>query len=174
MQSDRLFYHSKSSDKPAGAGVNEYVNNKEKYTELNKIKDWRKILSNFYVSSFEYKGKKWQTVEHAFQSQKISLADKEKADWFSLDSKHLIGQGDGLIARKNRKLVILTKDQLDIWDEVKFDIMQQIMIAKFQNELPKKVLLLTNDAELWHAAAREKPSRIYELENVRKIIYTTV
>ena len=46
--------------------------------------------------------------------------------------------------------------------------MEDIMYAKYsQNELPKKVLLATLDSELWHAGAREKPSRQYELEKVR-------
>ena len=41
---DTLFYHSKSANKFAGKGINEYVLNYDIYDELNKIKDWRKIL----------------------------------------------------------------------------------------------------------------------------------
>ena len=47
---DQLFYYSKSADKPAGKGTNEIAVDYNIYKELNKIKDWRKILSNFYVS----------------------------------------------------------------------------------------------------------------------------
>jgi ribA/ribD-fused uncharacterized protein len=169
---DKLFYFSKSSNKLVGQGINEYVKDPNIYSELNKIKDWRKILSNFYVAPFTYDNKTWNTVEHAFQSKKIELVDKEKAYQFCLESKHEIGLGDGLIARKNRKLVLLNSDKIKEWDNIKSSIMEEIMYAKFsQNELPKKVLLGTLNAELWHAGAREKPSRQYELENVRKRLY---
>lgn len=136
---DKLFYFSKSQDKPVGKGVNEFCNDPNKYTELNNIKDWRKILSNFYIAPFIYKNKKWNTVEHAFQAEKINLVDSDKAHLFSIDSQNEIGLGDGLIARKNRKLVILNGDKLKLWDSIKNGIMENILYAKFsQNELPKK------------------------------------
>jgi hypothetical protein len=47
----QLYYHSKSSSKPAGQGCNETAIDYTIYNELNKIKDWRKILSNFYISN---------------------------------------------------------------------------------------------------------------------------
>jgi ribA/ribD-fused uncharacterized protein len=165
---DIIFYYSKSSDKQVGCGVHESIQNKENYKELDNIKNWRQILSNFYIAPFKYKNKTYRSVEHAFQAEKISLVNDDKANWFCIESNHEIGLGDGLIARKNRKLVILNNATLKLWDENKSKIMQEIMYAKFsQNELPKNVLLLTNKAQLWHAAAREKPARQYELESVR-------
>jgi ribA/ribD-fused uncharacterized protein len=165
---DKLFYFSKSQDKPVGKGVNEYCNDPNKYNELDKIKDWRKVLSNFYVAPFRYDGNTWKTVEHAFQSKKIELVDKDKAFLFCIESSYLIGLGDGLIARKYRKLVELDKKTLELWDSIKNGIMEEIMYAKFsQNMLAKNILKLTMDAELWHAGAREKPSRQVQLENVR-------
>jgi ribA/ribD-fused uncharacterized protein len=164
---DKLFYFSKSQDKPVGKGVNEYINSNI-YKDLDEIKDWRKILSNFYEAPFIYKNKTYNTVEHAFQSEKIRLVDIDKAEWFTLESKHVIGLGDGLIARQSRKLVLLDKDKLKIWDEIRDKIMEEIMYQKFtQISIAKKVLLATEDAELWHATAREKPSRQIPLENVR-------
>ena len=76
---DTLFFYSKSKDAFSGKGTNEYVEDGKKYTILVSIKDWRKILSNFYEFPFEYDGKRWNSVEHAFQSKKIELVDKEKA-----------------------------------------------------------------------------------------------
>lgn len=52
----------------------------EDYKELNKIK-------KFYLSPFEYNGAQWNSVEHAFQSEKIKLVDPEKAKWFKLISQ---------------------------------------------------------------------------------------
>lgn len=169
---DKLFYFSKSQDKLPGKGANEFVQNSTLYTELSNIKDWRKILSNFYISPFVYHEKTYHSVEHAFQSEKIRLVNQEKGDWFSLESNHEIGKGDGLIARKNRKLVVLTKDQLQKWDSIKSKIMQDILFCKFsQVPYANHVLKLTKNAELWHSGGREKPSRQYELENVRRQLF---
>ena len=74
-ESDKLCYYSKSKHVDAGSGCNEFVGNISKYSELNKIKDWRRILSNFYVEPFEYEGNIYNSVEHAFQSCKIRLAN---------------------------------------------------------------------------------------------------
>jgi predicted NAD-dependent protein-ADP-ribosyltransferase YbiA (DUF1768 family) len=70
--SDTLFFFSKSADKLAGKGTNESVNCTKDYDELNKIKDWRKILSNLYFSPFTYQGKTYNSAEHAFQGKKLN------------------------------------------------------------------------------------------------------
>ena len=119
MEEDKLFYYSKSANKQAGKGVNEFVSNYNEYDELNKIKDWRKMLSNFYVSEFTYNGKTYYTAEHAFQAKKIELVDENKANLFCIESGNIIGTTkDGNIARKNRKLVILDDERIKIWDEI--------------------------------------------------------
>ena len=107
---DKLCYYSKSKNVNAGRGANEFVNDPAIYSELNKIDNWRKKLSNFYTEPFTYEGKRYNSVEHVFQSYKIALVSKEKAEYFTLDSNHPIGQGDGSVAQKNRKLVVLITD----------------------------------------------------------------
>ena len=73
--------------------MNEFVKNLKDYEELSQIKDWRKILSNFYVAPFKYNGKTWNTIEHAFQSKKIELVDEKLAEKFTLESGDGIGRG---------------------------------------------------------------------------------
>ena len=97
---DKLFFYSKSANKPAGKGANEYVENPEDYKALNGIKDWRKVLSNFYVAPFVMDGKTCNTAEHAFHAEKIRIADPQKADLFTIESKSAIASGDGPVARK--------------------------------------------------------------------------
>ena len=63
---DRLYFYSKSADKKPGQGANEVVSGD--YTELAKIKDWRKVLSNFHYCPFVFEGKTYNTIEHVFQS----------------------------------------------------------------------------------------------------------
>ena len=48
----RFVYYSKSADSKPGKGSGEYLNIKDDFTELSKIKNWRKMLSNFYISPF--------------------------------------------------------------------------------------------------------------------------
>ena len=141
------------------------------YNELNKIKDWRKILSNFYVSEFTYDNKIYNSVEHAFQAKKIELVNKDKAYWFCKNSNHMIGSGDGLIARKNRKLVILNNEDLEKWNNIKHKVMEDILLAKFtQIPIAKQVLLLTQTAILLHGTKGIPITRQYDLENVRNKI----
>ena len=169
MEEDKLFYYSKSANKQAGKGVNEFVSNYNEYDELNKIKDWRKMLSNFYVAEFNYNGNTYYTAEHAFQAKKIELVDSAKANLFCIESGNIIGTtNDGNIARKNRKLVILDDERIKIWNEIKHNIMKEILICKFtQNKELGNVLLLTKKAILLHGAKGIPISRQYDLEEVR-------
>jgi ribA/ribD-fused uncharacterized protein len=172
MEGDKLFYYSKSANKQAGKGVNEFVSNLNKYDELNKIKDWRKMLSNFYVSEFTYNDKTYYTAEHAFQAKKIEIVDANKANFFCIESGNIIGTTkDGNIARKNRKLVILDDENIKIWNEIKHNIMKEILICKFtQNNELGNVLLLTKNAILLHGAKGIPISRQYDLEEVRNYL----
>ena len=68
---DILQFYSKSADKYPGKGNGEYVKNPEDYKELSKIKDWRKMLSNFYVMPFELDGNIWNSVEHFYHACKF-------------------------------------------------------------------------------------------------------
>ena len=168
LQQDKLCYYSKSRNVDAGKGKNEFVNDYSNYEELNKIDNWRRILSNFYVEPFIYEDKTFNSVEHAFQSYKIALVDEIKAGFFTLESGHPIGQGDGSIAQKNRKLVILNKEQLEYWDSIKHDIMTNITKQRIlQSETYKNVLQLTLNAELWHVIVRKGIVRNKYLEELR-------
>jgi predicted NAD-dependent protein-ADP-ribosyltransferase YbiA (DUF1768 family) len=165
---DKLFYYSKSKDVLAGKGSNEHVSNADEYSTLNSIKDWRKILSNFYCEPFEFEGKSYNSIEHAFQGYKIGLANKELADRFTIDSGHEIGLGDGAMAQKNRKLVKLSKEKLEEWDKMKFDVMTKITTQRLlQSEKYRNTLFATNNAELWHVQIRKKPVRNKYLEDLR-------
>jgi predicted NAD-dependent protein-ADP-ribosyltransferase YbiA (DUF1768 family) len=172
---DKLFYYSKSRDLAPGKGVNEYVEDPSQYKILSKVKDWRKILSNFYVSPFTWNGRTWNSVEHAFQGSKIALVDPEKGEWFTLESGHTIGQGNGEEARKNRKLVMLNQRKLKEWNEIKSNTMESILYEKFtQVPLAGRVLYETSDAELWHSPGRAKAERQWEMEKARdKLIMDT-
>jgi predicted NAD-dependent protein-ADP-ribosyltransferase YbiA (DUF1768 family) len=170
----KLAFYSKSRDYAAGAGPQEYIYDITKcnFRELNNIRDWRKILSNFHVYPFKYiDGYTYNSIEHVFQAMKIALADPEKALLFTVESGDEIGIGDGAIAQKNRRLVKLDKNQIAHWDKIKADVMRNAAECKYaQCEDAQKVLLCTENAELWHIVSRSAPVRFEHLEKIREKI----
>ena len=139
----------------------------EDYSELSKNENWRKVLSNFHVYPFIFEGSTYNTIEHAFQSQKIKIVNPEIASYFTLESKHFIGKGDGSIAQKHRKIVILSKSDLEKWESI--NVMEQIAIEKYkQCNSAMSILKLTKNAELWHQVFRQSPVRFHHLEKIRK------
>lgn len=157
---DRFVFYSKSADKAPGAGSNEYVENATVYTQLSQIKDWRKILGNFFECPFVYEGRTYQTVEHALQAKKFEPIDRVLFESFALESNSTLSQSDGLAARKMRKTIRLNPEQLQHWDQTKIGHVYNMHRAKFsQCPEAKKVLLATQDAELWHYLQRQPKSK---------------
>jgi len=167
-QTDKLCYYSKSKDVSVGKGKHEFIRDTSTYKELDKIIGWRQILSNFYTEPFVFENKSYNSVEHAFQSYKIALVNEEKANYFTLNSNHPIGLGDGYIAQKNRKLVILNKEQLEYWNKIKHNLISKITLQRIlQSTTYKNILLLTGKAELWHIIVRKGIIRNKYLEDLR-------
>lgn len=165
---DKLCYYSKSRNAPVGLGANESIKEPSQYFQLDKIENWRRILSNFYCEPFTYKDKQYNSIEHVFQSYKIALVSPEKAHYFSINSNHEIGLGDGALAQKNRKLVVLNKQQLEHWDSIKHELMTDITLQRIlQSDIYKTVLLATKNAQLWHIISRKGIVRNQYLEELR-------
>jgi predicted NAD-dependent protein-ADP-ribosyltransferase YbiA (DUF1768 family) len=164
---DKFYFYSKSRDAKPGKGANECVT--KEYEDLEKIKDWRKVLSNFHVSPFVWRGSTWNSIEHAFQATKIALVDPEKAKRFTRESGDEIGLGDGAMAQKHRKMCLLNKDQVREWGRKNMQVMEEIARAKYsQCEEARQVLKATKDAELWHIVSRKPAVRFEHLERIRK------
>jgi predicted NAD-dependent protein-ADP-ribosyltransferase YbiA (DUF1768 family) len=169
--SDKLFFFSKSDDVYPGEGENEYVADKEKYKELSKIKKWRSILSCFYEFTFVYKDLKYRTAEHAFYSEKAVLIDKDLAYNFALQSGTDLAYGNGLIALRRSKKIRLPPPLFKKWNQIKSQILVDVLTAKFTQCLEaKNVLINTGNAEMWHAGTGETPQRWIEYEKVRDLL----
>lgn len=98
-------------------------------------KNGTEFLSNFYPSTIILNGKKYPTVEHAYQSSKT--LDVETIDLIRRSST----PGD---AKKLGRAVILRKD----WNDVKLDIMRNLIYKKFENPFLRHMLLQTRNHEL--------------------------
>ena len=94
-----------------------------------------RFLSNFYLCEVEYQGVKYPSAEHAFQAAKCW--DVLKRDQFLVGSP---GQ-----AKRLGRRVRLRSD----WEQVKYRIMAEVVLAKFmQNPELKEKLFATEGEEL--------------------------
>lgn len=94
-----------------------------------------RFLSNFYLHPVEYEGAVCKSAEHAYQAAK-TLDPLEKETVRRLQKP---GQ-----AKRAGRLLTLRKD----WDEVKLQVMEEILRRKFSTEPLRSWLLETGDAEL--------------------------
>lgn len=96
------------------------------------------FLSNFYFVNFWYDGRRWKTSEHAFQAMKFFGTKYEEV---------IRNQPTPALAAKNGK----RRDfpLRDDWENIKDELMKEIVMAKFkQNEDIKIMLLDTKNAKL--------------------------
>lgn len=113
---------------------------------MEKITSFReeyRFLSNFYQYSFEYNGLTYPNAEAAFQAQKCSNEEDK--------IKYALQKNPVRAKQMGKKEPNLSKD----WDEISYDIMNDILHAKFSvPELAEK-LIATGDTYLeegnhWH------------------------
>ncbi len=167
---DRFQFFYRSTNSPPGKGVGEYVKDSKIYDELSTIEGWRRIFSSLWNGeSFYYHGSMYRSFEHAFQSAKFRIAGyNEVSKQFALESGSDLALGNGLDARRGRKMVILNSEELRRWGCQRGKIKTEIYQAKFSQGLPRKALLATQKAELWSYFPRGKKIRCERLEKLRK------
>uniref|UniRef100_A0A6C0H2S8 NADAR domain-containing protein n=1 Tax=viral metagenome TaxID=1070528 RepID=A0A6C0H2S8_9ZZZZ len=76
---DKFVFHSRSKNAKPGSGSGEKVSNPKNYTELQKIKDWRKALSNLHIAPFRLDDNEWNSVEHFFHAVKFRYDKSQRA-----------------------------------------------------------------------------------------------
>tara|TARA_Y100000816_G_C26094116_1_gene578668 strand:+ start:1532 stop:2101 length:570 start_codon:yes stop_codon:yes gene_type:complete len=177
-------FYSKSKDASPGKGVGEKIPEEERdgYNNLGNIKDWRKILSNFWKTEFEYDGLKWRTVEHYYQGSKYKEENWEYYYKFSVNSgsewsesaemaKGAGGKSGKYKGHRYRPKKMEVDKSFYGTNRWKTE-MEQAQYEKFtQDETAKKVLKETKEAELLHIVGRGKPDmRFSYLMNIRKMI----
>ena len=102
---------------------------------INEFSGEYSFLSNFYIAPVTWEGVTYQSSEAAFQSAK-TIDHGERISFSELNPSQA--------KRKGRRIHIRHD-----WEEVKYDIMYEICLAKFtQNEDLKLKLLATGDEHL--------------------------
>lgn len=103
---------------------------------INQFIGEHRFLSNFYESEMEYRGRTFKTAEHAYQWSKAVL---------SSDRDRILNAPTPGIAKRIGKSITI----LDIWDNIKVDVMFDILYAKFtQNKELEERLINTYGARL--------------------------
>jgi len=105
------------------------------------FKEYR-FLSNFHVKEFTYKGKTYQSSEHAYQAFKATNEEDHEFVRMSPTPND---------AKKRGQKITMRLD----WNTIKFNVMREVLIEKFKDEELKQLLLATGDAYLeetnyWH------------------------
>ena len=194
---DKFVFYSKSAEAKPGKGSNEYTEDVSNYAELQKIKNWRKMLSNFYVSPFVLDGETWNSVEHFFHAVKFRDCKNPGKKYefyktFTLDSGSpwalepvLAKQAGkaGRVSEKTEKVYDKKIGNIKIPKDISIDpnfyskdihikLQSLAFLAKFtQNSELKNMLLETKDAELWHYVGRGAPNQLWtSLMKVRECI----
>jgi len=97
---------------------------------INKFRGANRFLSNFYETSVEWEGLTYPSSEAAFQAAKT--LDQE-------DRKRFQTMAPTIAKREGYKVKLREN-----WEDIKVDVMYQIVLAKFsQNEFLKQKLIAT-------------------------------
>ena len=183
---DMFVFKFNSPDKPSGSykgtGWSEHVSDINKYKVLNSIKDWRKKLSNMFVSDFTLDGEKWNSVENYFHAVKYRGAynkyyktfTKNGGEPWSVEPFKAKQAGKAGRISKNGKIYTAKVDGVNIPKDVKmrddfyegvhWKSMKLGLLAKFtQNKQLKQLLLATKDAKLYHLVTRRGQQSKLEL-----------
>lgn len=105
---------------------------------INKIDIFEgeyRFLSNFYPVDVKYEGKKFPSVEHAYQAAKTKVPE---------EISKIRTCGTPFMAKKLGKKVTLRKD----WESIKVQVMTDLVRQKFQIQFFKDLLLATNELKI--------------------------
>ena len=176
-------FYSKSRDMKPGKGAGEKISVEDmsKFSELAAMKNWRKVLSNFYEGEFELDGLRWLSVEHFYHASKFKKSQPNFYKLFSLDSKSDIsklpamakgaGGKTGKFKGKQIRPKKITMDDDFFSSGENEKAMYRGQMAKYkQNKEAKDVLLATQDAKLQHFLRGQKPIVFYDTMKIREIL----
>jgi ribA/ribD-fused uncharacterized protein len=109
---------------------------------INRFSGKHYFLSNMYMHEIVYKGVTYPSSEHAYQSAKAT----------NIEDHDFVRSSFSSTLSKTRARKIKTRDD---WDEIKYDIMKEILYIKFEDKELKKKLIDTDGIKLiegnnWH------------------------
>ena len=176
-------FYSKSRDSKPGKGAGEKIPKKEvmKFAELAGIKNWRKVLSNFFEGEFTLDGKRWLSVEHFYHASKFKKNNPDFYALFSLDSDSEISKSPAMAKGAGGKTGKFKGKQIRP-KKIKIDedffsskenekAMYRGQMAKYkQVDEARRVLMATKDAKLQHFVRGGQPIVFYDTMKIREVL----
>lgn len=104
-------------------------------TPIESFSGRYRFLSNFYPCEMDVAGVRYPTLEHAFQAEKTTNMTEREI----IRSARTPGQAKALGRR-----VTLREN----WNEIRVDVMRELLTIKFSDKVLRADLLDTEDAEL--------------------------
>ena len=176
-------FYSKSRDLKPGKGAGEKIDKKDvmKFAELSSIKNWRKILSNFFEGEFTLDGKRWKSVEHFYHASKFKKNNPEFYSTFSLDSDTELSKSPAMAKGAGGKTGKFKGKQIRS-KKIKLDddffsskenerAMYRAQMAKYkQVDEARRALIATKDAKLQHFLRGQSPIVFYDTMKIREVL----
>jgi len=170
----RLYYKAPQARKGPGGGQGETIpiENKGEYAKLNKIKNWRQLLSNMYQQEFVCDKHRWFSIEHYIQGNKFKNQEDIYKE-FTLESNSVLSKDPelaryyGLGKMKNNKRVRPKEVKLDPAYDESVAYTSAIECKINQDDAFKQALIETRDAKLILQIARKPPREQIELMTIR-------
>lgn len=172
------FYISSAHRKPGkGAGEKIPVGDIPRFTPLAAMNDWRRRLSDLWVSPFILDDHKWSSVEHFYQAAKFKIHNPDFSLLFSMDSNTelskdplMASSAGGTTGKYKGKMLRPSTVLIDpnFYAEHASKELGRALYAKFsQNAELKTVLLETQNAKLVHHRRARPPETANELMMIR-------
>jgi predicted NAD-dependent protein-ADP-ribosyltransferase YbiA (DUF1768 family) len=176
-----LFYAKSKNSKPGkGSGEKIPLEKEKLFYTLSKIDNWRRVLSNLYVtdSPMVIDNKKWASVENYYQAQKFKKGNPKFYNEFSLDSdselskRPSVAKAAGGKTGKYKNVQVRPKkvkmDEDFYTSKENERSIYKAQLSKYKNdELASKVLLETKNAKLTHYVRGDKPVVFYTTMKIR-------
>ncbi len=187
-ENTQFVFYKNSADKLPGknekAGEKLDSNDKGKFGDLRKIKDWRKMLDESWTHQdenqetkplFSLDSKKWTSVDHYVKGARYK-SNPDVYHMFSFESTRDLGKNIDMLqsvsktGKYKKEIIIPKKIKPDEnWLEKESENIKAAQEAKFsQNTYLKDMLLKTRNAKLIKHIHSQEPVVANELMQVRK------
>ena len=162
-----FMFYNRSNHKPLpGRGVGEKIQagRREDFKKLATFKDWRRKLSNEWISPIDVDGHQWNSVEHYYQGSKYKDGNPEIYYQFTLDSRSELGKSVDRAKRfKDRE------PDIEFFGKRQKKVICEGLDAKFNQHMDlRNILTATLDATLTEYRPKQEKMLATELMNIRK------
>lgn len=165
-ETEFMFYSRSNPKALPGKGSGEKIPTERRndFKKLATFKDWRRKLSNEWISPIDVDGHQWNSVEHYYQGSKYKKGNPEIYYQFTLDSRSELGKSvDRAKKFKDRE------PDMEFFGKRQKEVVYEGLEAKFNQHMDlRNILTATLDATLTEYRPKQDKMVATELMNIRK------